>query len=412
MSMLVGYISKDSILMASDTRSCINFEGEYQVINDTTEKLFILDKSSMLFGCGSLHVIKNLAERLIKENIRNINKITQIAKRLVSDYLISGGIADKNGCVQIFYAQIVDGTPYVFITSDCIGWKIVSQKGEDNPIPFFGGYGSEIASKEYHKNPEKSQSNFISTTRKLFNLASSVHVGGALKVATLSTEGIATQEFPICDIGKNIKWLDKDNLILKFATATGGSMQLGGTHVTESMFRTDNGRGSNFFNSNFDASNNIHGGAVQVGTLNANSIMANSITANQIQAGAITANALAANSVLAQHISAGAVTADKINVNQLSAISANMGTITAGTITANCTINVSTDINVGAWINLASAWRGGIRQGDAVLEFDPAGRAASFNGPVHSQGLFVNNQPVATEAWVLEQLAALSTTVD
>ena len=208
------------------------------------------------------------------------------------------------------------------------------------------------------------------------------------------------------------------SVTMRHATITGGSMLLGGTWITESMFRTDNGRDSNFFNSNFDASNNIHGGAVQVGTLNANSIMANSITANQIQAGAITANALAANSVLAQHISAGAVTADKINVSHLSAISANMGTITAGTITANCIINVGTVARIGNRLEIMAPGFGGAISFPATgaeITSDPAGGAFTLNRPtsimgrLDTQSAFVGGQPVATQDWVLEQLAALDT---
>ena len=390
MSMLMGYVSKDSILMASDTRSCINFEGKYQAINDTTQKLFILDKSSMLFGCGSLHVISTLAKHIKMENIRNIQKITQIAKKLTKDYIMSGGIADKNGCVQIFYAQLIDGIPYIHITSDSIKWEIVSQKGEDIPIPFFGGYGAEIASKEYYKDADKSQADFISVVRKAFDLASSVHVGGALKVATLSNDGITTQEFPICDTDKDIKWLDKDKLISKFANALGGSMQLGSTHITEAMFRTNNGNQSSFFNSNFDSSNNVHGGAVQVGTLHANRIQANTITAGQIAANTITAQQIQAGSITGDRIAANSITGNQIMANsitsnhiQAGAITANM--ITAGTMSADRIQGgsiVGSNFRLGGWFNSELQFPNGSR----LMSVDPPS-AIDFWGHVHTRGL-------------------------
>ena len=344
MSMLMGSISKDSIIMASDSRLCIKFEGEYQAINDETEKLFILDDSSMLFGCGSLHVITNLAKHIKRKNIHNIHEIVHLAKKIVNDYMVSGGIAGKNGYVQIFYAQIIDGVPYIHLTSDGIHWEIASQIGEDAPIPFFGGYGGEIAQKEYYRDEEKSQADFISIVRKSFDITSDVHVGGTLKIATLTSEGITTQEFPICDAGKNIKWLDKNKLISKFANALGGSMQLGNTHVTEAMFRTTNERdcwfGSSILDQNSQFLGPLNGAQINLGSINANRIQAGSITAQQIQAGAITAQEIAAGSITAQQIAAGAITAlhiaaGAITADRIGAGTFPVGVIYAGNINAN-----------------------------------------------------------------------------
>ena len=111
------------------------------------------------------------------------------------------------------------------------------------------------------------------------------------------------------------------------AHITGGSMTLGNTVITESWFQTANGWMSNFFNSNFDASNNIHGGAITLNTLHANSIVAGSITADRIGANQITANHIVANAITANHIAANAITANHIAAN---AITADM--ISAGTL--------------------------------------------------------------------------------
>jgi len=150
----------------------------------------------------------------------------------------------------------------------------------------------------------------------------------------------------------------------------------------------------------------LNANRIQANSITANQMAANSITANELAANSVTANNLQANSILALHISSGAVTADKMNVNQLSAISANLGTITAGSITANCTINVGTDINIGSWVNLASGWRGGIRQGNASLTFDPAGGAADFSHTVHAPNMMSGGRRVLTT----DDLPALSAT--
>jgi len=140
-------------------------------------------------------------------------------------------------------------------------------------------------------------------------------------------------------------------------------------------------------------------------------IMCNAITANQMAANSITANSLAANSILAQHISAGAVTADKVNVNQLSAISANMGTLTAGTISSNASINVGTNavvgnnISVGNDVFIRGFGRINNQGSGRWIEFDGAGSIA-MNTTLWATNMMLGGQPVATQQWVLQQIAA------
>jgi len=163
------------------------------------------------------------------------------------------------------------------------------------------------------------------------------------------------------------------NAVMQHATITGGSIMLGSTNITEAMFRTQNGQHSTFQNSNFDATNNIHGGAVEAGTLNASSIVVGSITAQQIQAGSITALQIQAGTITAEQIMAGSITGDRIAANQIttnhitaSGISADV--ITSGTINANIidVINLNAN-NITAGSISANRIQGGVLQGLEIV---------------------------------------------
>ena len=405
MSMLMGYINKDRIVMSSDSRHSIRLNRKTYALNDDAQKLYQFNSGAnktVLFGSGSTWVISSLAERMRQNNIRDIHKIVKIAAKLVEVHKGSGGTpCSNNGYIQLVIGQIVDGKTYIHMSSDSLGltadgnWNILTKQGDDEILPFFCGSGCEIGSEIYYASKEQAERNFNEVAKLAFDTASSTNVGGTLEIIEMSLNGIAKRTYPIDDTEKVINKLPRH--LMKFASNTGGVVRLGGTDITESMFRATNGRDSSFFNSNFDASNNIDGGAVRVGTLNADRIMANTITANQIMANAITANHIMAGAIGANHIQAGAITTDKLAANSITADMIRTGTL------SGVTINVDTDASVGNWLTINSTvansgirWRGGAGR-DAMITTDIGG-AFNFNASANFQGvLTVNGRRVLTE---------------
>ena len=177
------------------------------------------------------------------------------------------------------------------------------------------------------------------------------------------------------------------NVTMAWAHITGGAMQLGGTEITEGWFRTINGTLSSFFNSNFDASNNIHGGAIQHGTLNGGAIQANTITANQIQAGSINAGHIQAGSISSGHIQAGAISAGQIQTNAIMAHHIMSGSITADKIQTNAILahhimsgSITADKIAANAIN-ANMITTGVMSADRIL-----------GGSMHPSHVFVSGQ--------------------
>ena len=251
MSLLVGNICKNKIIMASDSRMSTERNGFCYALTDNFQKLYILDDNNILFGCGSAWVIDNMAKKVKQDNVRDIIDIRDIANYFASEHRRADGKPGTHGYVQIAYAQVINGEKYIHLTSDDFGWGIVTQLGVDEPIPFFAGYGSAIASSEYYRDEQKSKLDFIGTVKKSFNLAACESIGGVLTIAEMTSNGITKKRYQIDDSDKKIRWLD-DAGVRRFSDsldihtgALGGSVQLGGTTITEAQLRSFNALFSN-----------------------------------------------------------------------------------------------------------------------------------------------------------------------
>ena len=190
------------------------------------------------------------------------------------------------------------------------------------------------------------------------------------------------------------------NVTARHITITGGFMRLGNTEISEAVFRTTNGHNCLFFSSILDASNSVHGGAVQLGTLHANRIQANSITASQMAANSITANQLAANSVTANALQANSVTANAIAANSVTA-----NAIAANSVTANAIAAGAISANmITAGTMSADRISGGVLQGIQVRGVWGDFLDVTVSG-LRARQIFITgeNSYAASRAWVMQQ---------
>ena len=148
----------------------------------------------------------------------------------------------------------------------------------------------------------------------------------------------------------------------------------------------------------------LNGGQIMLNSLQANRLVAESITAREIGAESILARHIGAGEVTAQHIRAGAITADMITTGFLSADRIRGGRISGVTIDVDTNAVVGESISVGRDIFLRGFGRITNSSSGRWIEFDPGGAIAT-NGTLSAPSIMLGGQPVATQAWVLQQLA-------
>ncbi|MCL2837775.1 MAG: hypothetical protein FWE04_01725 [Oscillospiraceae bacterium] len=213
MSTLLGEISKDKIIMASDSRLAVEENGVVYAVHDDAKKLFIIDDSFVFWGSGKIMIIDELVKKIKQSGFRDVRKIAALAQDIIDAYKKLGGKAsDENGFLQFTIGQFKNGEPYVYLSGDKYGWQIIEQKGEDEHIGFGGGWGGHITIAEYYKDAEYSRNNFDEVAQTAFDLASDVHSGGTLTIVTMTKGGITEKRFDIDDSGKDVKWLPQNDI--------------------------------------------------------------------------------------------------------------------------------------------------------------------------------------------------------
>ena len=225
MSLLVAEQYHDRIIMCSDTRLAIERDGIIYAANDTAKKLYVLGNDMVISGSGAQWTIAELANRIEKQNLRDIDKIISVAKSVVKDYKRLGGVLDGSVMYLKLVVAMIDseGKAVLYFTGDSgdspgagYDWQVQKKVVAIDDAEVFT---SDSKSLELYMK-WRGLLNFDDTVRVIFNECADCGIGGKLEIAELSKEGITKREYDISDAGKSIRWLDVNDEIKTTATAT------------------------------------------------------------------------------------------------------------------------------------------------------------------------------------------------